>query len=224
MTYRIRLSLLLLGCLVVLALLALLMLYIAARHVPEFYREAMEIPKDKLEKGSDRMLQQAAAIESAVNKPGRWELLVTAEEINGWLAVDMVRNHPHTLPPTLRDPRVAIDENEITVACRFEQEGTKSILSLTVQPSLPEPNVVALRIVRARAGLLPVALRPVLDRISEAARAMRLHLEWRHVGDDPVAILSLPGNEHGGRIVQFDTLRLGDGEIYIAGTTKRREP
>ena len=220
MTYRIRVSLLLLGCLVVLALLALLMLYIAVRHVPGFYREAMKIPRQKLEKGSDRMLRQAAALESAANKEGHWEALVTAEEINGWLAVDLEKNHPNALPETIRDPRVAIDENEITVACCFEQDGTRSILSLTIAPSVPEPNVIALRIVGARAGLLPVALRQVLDRISEAAREMQLHLEWRREGDDPVALLSLPDSEDGGRIMRIETIRLGDGEIYIAGTTK----
>ncbi|MBU4272689.1 MAG: hypothetical protein KKE86_14045 [Planctomycetes bacterium] len=224
MTFRIRVSLLLLGCFAVLALLALLMLYIAARHVPGFYREAMEIPRGKLEKGSDRMLRQAAALESAANKEGPWEAIVTAEEINGWLAVDLEKNHPNALPPTIRDPRVAIDENGITVACRFEQDGTKSILSLTIAPSVPEPNVVALRIVRARAGLLPVPLGQVLDRVSEAAREMQLHLEWRRGGDDPVALLSLPNNEDGGRIMRIETLRLGDGEIYITGTTKRKEP
>ncbi len=223
MTYRIRVSLLLLGCLVVLALLALLMLYIATRHVPGFYREAMEIPQGKLEKGSDRMLRQAAALESAVNKEEHWEVLVTAEEINGWLAVDLEKNHPNALPPTLRDPRVAIDKNGITVACRFEQDGTRTILSLTIAPSVPEPNVVALRIVLARAGLLPMPLEKVFDRISKTARKMQLHLECRG-GDDPVALLSLPDSKDDGRIVRIETIRLGDGEIYIAGTTKRKEP
>lgn len=223
MTFRIRVSLLLLGCLVVLALLALLMLYIAVRHVPGFYREAMEIPQGKLEKGSDRMLRQTAALESAANKEEHWEVLVTAEEINGWLAVDLEKNHPNALPPTLRDPRVAIDKNGITAACRFERKGTRTILSLTIAPSIPEPNVVALRIVRARAGLLPMPLEKVFDRISKTARKLQLHLECRS-GDDPVALLSLPDSKDDGRIVRIETIRLGDGEIYIAGTTKRKEP
>ena len=54
------------------------------------------------------MLRDIAAIESAVNTPGRWQTTITAEEINGWLAVDMVKNHPKLLPPTFHDPRVAI--------------------------------------------------------------------------------------------------------------------
>ena len=90
------------------------------RHEPAFYRKAMDIDRAVLGKGSDRMLQQTTALASAVQKAGHWEALFTAEQINGWLAVDMVRNHPHTLPPELHDPRVAIDPERITVACRFD--------------------------------------------------------------------------------------------------------
>lgn len=224
MTFRLRFSLLLLGCLVTLALLALLLLYVAARHVPAFYRQALEIPKEKLEQGSERMLRQTAALESATGKLGRWEALITAEEINGWLAVDLEKNHPGTLPPAIRDPRVAIDENGITVACRYEQDGVKSILSLTLAPSVPEPNVVALRIVGARAGLLPLPLKNVIERVTQSARDLQLRLEWRGGGGDPVALLSWPDDGQSGRTVKIETIRLGDGEIYVAGTTERQKP
>jgi hypothetical protein len=211
------------GCLLVLAAVALVALYSAARYEPAFYRKAMETDRAALEKGSDRMLQKAAALQSSLAKVGHWEFLFTADEINGWLAVDLARNHPHTLPPTLRDPRVAITPNEITVACRFEQSGLSSVVSLAVGPYVPEPNVVAVRIVRARAGLLPLPLGAVLDRLSQAAGDLRLQLRWRHSGGDPVAMFSVPGDD-GERIVRIETVRLGDGEIFIAGTTQRRAP
>ena len=47
-----------------------------------------------------------------LTKAGHWEIRFTADEINGWLAVDLVKNHPNALPPTLKDPRVSIDPNE----------------------------------------------------------------------------------------------------------------
>ena len=167
MTRRVRLTVLIVGSFAALAILLLLGLYLAARHEPTFYREALHIDRVVLEKGSDRMLQQTTALASAVKKPGHWESLFTAEQINGWLAVDLVRNHPHTLPPELHDPRVAIDPKRITVACCFDHDGLHSVLSLTIEPYVPEPNILALRIVSARAGLLPVPLGQVLDRITE---------------------------------------------------------
>jgi hypothetical protein len=83
--------------------------------------------------------------------------------------------------------------------------------------------VVALRIIRARVGLLPAPLGQVIDRISQAARAMPFRLEWRHAGGDPVAMFSLPPTE-ANRPVKIETLRLGDGEIYVDGTTQPRKP
>jgi hypothetical protein len=221
MSRRTRLLLLAAAIAVVLIVFGLLGLYLAARHEPAFYHEALHIDRAVLEKGSDRMLQQTTALASAVKKRGHWEALFTAEQVNGWLAVDLVRNHPNTLPSMLHDPRVAIDPKRVTVACRFERDGLSSVLSLTVEPYLPEPNVVALRIVSARAGLLPVPLGQVLNRISEAARDLHVHLEWRRADGAPVAMFSLPPAAED-RPVRIETLRLGEGEVYVGGTTQTK--
>ena len=221
MSRMLRLVLFVLGGLVVLLLVMLLAIYVAARHEPEFYRKALETKRDVLEKGSDRMLRKVAALESAMVKPGHWEIRFTADEINGWLAVDMAKNHPSALPPSLKNPRVAIGPKELSAACRFEQGDAVSVLSLTIQAYMSEPNVVALRIVRARAGLLPLPLGRVLEGLSQAARDMRFRLEWRRTGGDPVALLA-PADDGDARwIVRIETVRLDEGEIYVAGTTKR---
>jgi hypothetical protein len=224
MTRRTRLLLCVGAGLVVLAALALLGLYLAVRHEPTFYRNALELEPAALAKASDGMLQKAAAIQSALNTPGHWQEDITSEEINGWLAVDMVKNHPNLLPPEVCDLRVAIRPNEVLVGCRFEQAGITSVLSLTLQPCLPEPNVMALRIVRARAGAIPVALKQVLDGISKAARDMQIRLEWRQAGNDPVALLSLPEDPDADRVVQIESLQVLDGKIRIVGVTERRKP
>lgn len=223
MSRKLRRLLLIVSGLAVLAILVLLGLYLAMRYEPAFYREAIEIEPPVLEKASDDMLRRTTALASAVKKTGRWEALFTAEQINGWLAVDLVKNHHDALPPTLRDPRVTIDEKQITFACRFEQGIIDSVLSLTVEPSVPEPNVIALRIVKARAGLLPIPLAQVLDRITEAARGMQCRLVWRNTGGDPVAMLSFPEADDD-RPVCIEAIRLGEGEIYVAGTTQDEKP
>ncbi len=119
---------------------------------------------------------------------------------------------------------MAIDPGGITVACRFEQGAISSVLSLAVQPYLAEPNVIALRIIRARAGALPVPLGRVLGEISEAARAAQVPLQWRRTGGDPVALIPLPADEDADRTVRIETIELREGEIYVAGSTQRRKP
>jgi hypothetical protein len=209
--------------LVLLVAAALLGLYFAVRHEPEFYREAMETKPDVLEKASDRMLKQIGALQSAMNRSGPWQADITAEEINGWLAVDLRKNHPKALPPSASNPRVAIEPNEMTVACRFNRGGVESVLSLALHPYLPEPSVVALRIVRARAGMLPVPLKDVLDGISKGAAEMQLRLKWAQAGSDPVAIISLPDDTDADRVVRIESLELREGAIRVTGTTERRK-
>jgi hypothetical protein len=212
--------------------LLLLGLYLALRHEPAFYRETMATSRAALEKGSQRMLLKAAALGSVSTRSGPWEIRITAEEINGWLAVDLPKNHPTALPPTLRDPRVAIRPDEMTVACRYQQNGVDSVLSLTLQPYVgqvanrshsDDSNVAAVRIISIRAGVLPLPLNRVLQGLSQAARDMRFDLQWRNSGGDPVAIISLP-TDNNGQVVRIETLRLSAGEIYLAGRTERRKP
>jgi hypothetical protein len=207
----------------VLVVLVLVGLYWALRHEPEFYRKAMAIKPAVLAEASDRMLKNIGTIQSAMTRSGRWHVVITAEEINGWLAVDLVKNYPNTLPPSVSDPRVAIDPNGMTMACRY-QVGVNSVLSLTVQPYVPEPDVVALRIVRGRAGLLPVPLKKVLDGLSQGAANLRLRLRWVQAGSDPVAMLSLPEDEEADRVVRIESIELREGEIHVWGRTelKRR--
>ena len=223
MTPRIRRLLFTLGGVAGAIVLVLLGLYLAAQHEPAFYRGALELDAAAAEKQSDLMLQRATALASAVKKEDHWEALFTADQINGWLAVDMVKNHPKLLPPNFSDPRVAINGTQITIACRCRQAGVNSVLSLTVEPYVPEPNMVLVRIIKARAGLLPLPLGDVLDRLSQVARDMHLHLTWRHAGADPVAVLSFPSADDD-RPVSIETLRLGDGEIYVAGSTQAKKP
>jgi hypothetical protein len=224
MSRRTRLLLFVGAGVAALAVFVLLGLYLAVRHEPTFYRKAMELDPAVLEKGSDSMLQNIAAIESAANTPGRWRAVITADEINGWLAVDMMKNHPDLLPPAWHEPRVALRPNELIVGCRFDQGGVTSVLSLTLQPCSPEPNVVALRIVRARAGAIPWPLKSVLDGVSKAARDMQIHLEWRQAGNDPVAMLSLPEDPESHRVVRIESVEVADGEIRIVGVTERGKP
>lgn len=215
--------LLLAGSIGLLTACLLLVLFLASQYEPRFYAQALDMPQTTLEEASDRALRQAAALASAMQKKDRWEAVFTAEQINGWLAVDLLRNHPKALPDFLASPRVAIDANRITLACRIQRMGVTSVLSLTVEPSIPKPNVIALRIVKARAGLLPMPLQRVLDGLSHAACAAQIHLEWQRTGGDPVALLSLPVEHDGDRNIQIEALDLREGRIHVVGTTQLKK-
>ncbi len=218
-----KLALLLFAALAILAAVAGFVAYRAIQHVPEFYRVAIAADPAAQKTASDRMLQRTAALASDLRKEGRWQTVFTADEINGWLAVDLARNHPGLLPPAIRDPRVAITPEHVLVACRYRAGGIDTVLWLTMDAYLIEPNVIGLRIRKARAGALPLPLDEVLGQIGRASGQWEWRVDWRQADGDPVAQVRIPPPRHPeDPRVRIETLRLGEGEIYVAGSTQRR--
>lgn len=209
----------------VLTVIGLVVFYRAARHVPKFYQEALAIEPAVQEKASEQMVKAATKLQNNLYHDGGWRAVFTAEQINGWLAVDLQRNFAASLPREFHDPRVSITPEGITLACRAESKGFSSVVSLEVTAYLESPNVIALRVRKARAGAIPWPLDQVLKAISEAARRSELRLEWRQAEGDPVALITLPPipGKHG-REVRIQTLKLEKDSIHVDGTTLRTKP
>ncbi len=211
---------LILGALLIAACGGALALYRALQHSPEFYRRALAVDAAAQRLASDQMLQRATALASEANKPGRWQAVFTAEQINGYLASQLPKDHPGLLPPAFRDPRVAITPQQVALACRYEDARLSCVLSLTLDVYLAGPNVIALRIRRARAGAIPLPLDDVLRQIGRATEHLAWRVDWRQADGDPVAQVHLPTPQGKNRArIRIDSLRLGEGEIYVAGTT-----
>ncbi len=207
---------------VLLLALGLVAVYLALRHVPAFYERALAVDRASLEQASDEMLQRTAALASDLKRDGRWEVLLTEQQINGFLAVELPRNHPQTLPPEVRDLRVAIEPDCIRLGCIYRQaDGAESVVSVVVQPYLEEPDRLALRIADARAGALPLPLTKVTRHLSEAAGREGFHLQWELAEGDPLARIHLPELVADGHRLHVDQLRLGQGEIYVSGTSRK---
>ncbi len=84
----------------------------ASQHRPEFYRHALAQDATSAKQGSDALLHEAAALASDLRRPGQWHALFTTEQINGWLACDVLQNHPKLFPTCIADPRIAIENNQ----------------------------------------------------------------------------------------------------------------
>jgi hypothetical protein len=196
--------------------------YYASRQVPEFYEQALQVEPQQLEAASDEMIRQTTELVSHANTTGSWEVRFTAEQINGWLAVDLPRNHPSSLPKEFRDPRVAISAAGIRVACRYETDWVSTVASLQLEIGLREHNAVAVRFRKARAGSLPLPLKDILDQLSRAARESNLRLTWETIEGDPVGVITIPAMRDGERnvMVLLDALELREGEIYLRGRTQ----
>ncbi|HIQ21656.1 MAG TPA: hypothetical protein EYH34_10540 [Planctomycetes bacterium] len=220
---RLLLAAIALGLLALLIAALMVGVYAATQLVPEDYLQALQADPSRQAAGSDRMLEKATALASELEKEGPWSAIFTAEEINGWLAVDLVENHPDALPSGISDPRVVVRPEQLILFCRYERRDFESVLSLSVDAYVAEPNVVAFRICKARAGMLPLPLSDVLEELTKTAQRMNLRIRWRQTEGDPVALITLPPRrDEDGKQVQVTELRLGDGKIYLAGSTSEQ--
>jgi hypothetical protein len=209
-----------LGVLLVLAAIGLFILYLSQR-VPEFYREALTADTAVQKKGSEMMVQQATTLNSDARRPGRWEAVFTAEEVNGWLAVELPATHADALPPEMSDPRVAIQADGVTLACRVQRGGFSSVVTLKVDVYMESANVVALRVRKVRVGAIPWKLDQVLQGIAKAAQRAELQLQWRQADGDPVAFITLHLQERG-KSIKVEKIQLEDDAIRIFGITERQ--
>ena len=193
--------------------------YQATQQVPEFYEQALVVEPERQRQASDALLVQASNLASTSHREGSWEVTFTENQINGWLAVDLKENHPKLLPREFRDPRIAIKQNQAQIGCRVDQNGFTTVCSLGLEVKLLEPNVLAVRVLAARAGVVPLPLDKILEKVSEGARKANLAIRWAQEGGDPVAVITIPPQGEGKLERRIETVELGDGEIRIAGST-----
>jgi hypothetical protein len=226
MRKAIRRTLLVLCVLLLVAAVALFFVYRASQRVPEFYRQALAADPKEQRKAGDRVVERAAALHNDIRRQRRWQAVFTAEEINGWLAVQLQENDPDVLPEGLRDPRVAIEPDGVTLAAHAEQGGISTVLSLKLEPYVESPEVLAVRIHKARAGDVPLPLGRVIERAEEAARHARLHLTWKQADGDPVALITIPlveVDKNKQAQLRLESVRLEPGRIIVTGTADRRK-
>ncbi len=223
MSRRVRILLVIGGALVVLLAAGGIWLWLAVRHVPHFYADALAVDPAIEKQASDKMLRRTVALSNDLRRGGHWEATFTAEQINGWMAIDRAQNHPQLMPHELHDPRLAIHEGQVIVGCRYESGQVITVLSLTADVYLQSPNVLAFRIERARAGAIPLPLKDMTKKLVAACENLGCAVELREVGSDPVLLVTLPvpsGSSHGGKVL-LESVELREGELHVSGETVR---
>ena len=209
---------LLAGLLVVVAV-GLFIAYRASQSIPDFYQAALEIEPVEANEAGDELEHQMLELQNDLSAGEAWELQLSETQINGWLSSDLPQKFPKLLPREVKDPRVALDDGHALVACRIETSKFASVLSLQMKAYLTdEPNVVAIRISKVRAGRLPVPLGDTLDKITKSAQRSGIEVRWGQEGGDPVALVTLPTESPDlKKGVLLESLVISDEQVTVAG-------
>lgn len=190
--------------------------YYAARQVRPFYEQALRIEPEVLERGSRELESRATALYSDAKQVGRWQALFTAEQINGWLATQLAENADDQLPTNIRDPRVAIARDLLTLGFRTSSGGVETVISVDAAVSLTEQGAVAIRLIAVRAGALPLPVLQLADQLADACQRLKLPVRWTQQDGKPVALVEIQSREP----VYVDAIQLDEGQLYVAGHTE----
>jgi hypothetical protein len=200
-------------------------LYWATQQAPPFYAQALALDPAKAHEASDGMLRQTAALTSDLRRSGQWQAVFSAEQVNGWLAYDVRKNHSALFPPDISEPRVAFGANGLQVGFRWQRPAWSTVVNLEADIYLHDVNVVAIRIRKARAGKLPLPLGGLLNEVIESGREIGLQIEHQQLEGDPLLLVSLPTSfDQSGKRLSLELLELREGALYIAGQSGANKP
>jgi hypothetical protein len=196
--------------------------YYATRQVQPFYEKALLIEPEVLQRGSRELESRATALYSDARQRGQWRALFTAEQINGWLATQLAEHQDETESKAdVRDPRVAIAPDKLTLGFRTTSGGVDTVVSVGAAVFLTDEGAVAIRLMSVRAGALPIPVLPLADDIARACKNLELPVRWTQQDGLPVAMVEVQSDLSTEKRQFFiDSIELGDGELYVAGHTE----
>ena len=144
-----------------------------------------------------------------------WDAKFTDEQINSFFQAGQADK---LFPEGISDPRIVFEAERMRLAFRYRGGLINTIISISVKMWLPgsEPNVLALRLERIDAGLVPFNAQWLLERISEVARNNGIDVSWfRHEGY-PVALIRFQA-DLARPTLQLKAVQFERGSITIHG-------
>lgn len=205
-----------------LALLAPVAAWLALTYEPGYYRAMvpLALSPEQIDKRSRRFVAQSLQLHNDICNEPTWEAVFSDEEVNAWLADDLVTHFADQLPPEVSEPRILFESGRVVLAFRLDRGLLSPVVTVVARPRIPADNTVELTLEKIRAGILPVPADQVLDRLIERGQAYGVDADWRKVDGYPVMRLrytpSLSRED-----VRLDDVDVRSGQIRLAGRSDR---
>jgi hypothetical protein len=193
------------------------LVWLSLTHQPGFYRAIVRLSRDEREVKARRFMASSLQLRNDICNEPTWEAIFTDQEVNAWLAEDLVTHFADQLPPEVHEPRVVFELDRVTLAFQLEHGPLSSVIWVVARPHVPEGNVLELTLEKIRAGVLPVPAEGILDRITDHARNHGLDVCWRTgaEGFPIVTIRYTPDSERDD--VKLEQVQIHRGQIRLAG-------
>ena len=195
-------------------------IWFSLTYEPSYYRAMVSLPRDQREVRAKHFVAQSLQLRNDICNEPTWEAVFSDQEVNAWLAEDLVTHFADQLPPEVHDPRVLFEMDRVVLAFQLNKGGVQSVITVVARPRVPEGNTVELTIEKIRAGILPVPADNVLDRIIDHARYRGVDVQWQRRDGYPVVVMRYTPNLSR-EDVELEELEIRSGQIRLAGRSDR---
>ncbi len=195
-----------------------LMLFLL-RQAPAFYRAELARAREGQQAASDQCLANLSATASQAQRPGVWRAEFTAQELNGWLAHDLPRNHPELLSEAGSSPRVALEDHRGKIA--FEHRGfLTTYVSLEFDVEVRDERTFAIRFLALKGGAMPLPLGAVVEPLTSVAAQLDQPVQWTEEDGLPVALVTLTNWEAENVQIVLREVRIEAERLVLVGETQ----
>ncbi|MCL2742839.1 MAG: hypothetical protein FWE67_03215 [Planctomycetaceae bacterium] len=225
---RLRLFSYLFLLVMLLFLLILYMLYLSAQRKPAFYKDELSTPLLTSQRRNDDMLKSINrvhnGIQSVVKKEKKsWGGKFTADELNGYFAVEAVKPGANIIPAVIKEPRLTISPQKCNLAFLIERDGFGGVLHFTFSIQMPEPNRLMLRIKNAHIGTIPVSRNYIVTLLHDTLKQKGTDVTVGNEAGDPTLSFPLDFKFKNDTLV-IETLEIEDGALSFTGSILAKKP
>ncbi len=194
--------------------------WMSLTYEPSYYRNMVNLPPEQREGKARHFVAQSLQLRNDIVNEPTWEAVFSDQEVNAWLAEDLVSYFADQLPPEVHDPRVLFETDRVILAFQLDRSGLQSVITVVARPRVPQGNTVELTLEKIRAGILPVPADNILDRITDYARMRGVDVRWQRREGYPVVVMKYSPNVQR-EDIQLQELEIRGGQIRLAGRSDR---
>ena len=203
--------------------LGLCFAYYTSQNSPEFYTAALKKEPEESKALGSQMETDVLDIYNSAMIPAAWQGELSEEGINGWLASELIEKFPEVLPENIKDPRVSLKDDQLTIACRCSYKDLQGILVGSFDLFCTEqPNQIAIRIKSVKMGIIPFPVTQFADEVTDALSKSGYESSWTEADGDPVLLVTVPEDHliiEENYLVKIKSIDIEAEKVFFTGET-----
>jgi hypothetical protein len=188
-------------------------------HEPEFYRRVAVPAGDERLATSNSFMSKVFLFWANFNDGAdTWTSPFTQDQLNSYFEEDFIRlgDAKSFSDIGITDPRLEFIDDQIRLGFRYGAGAFSTVVSYDLKVWLvsSETNVLAIEILRRRAGAIPIPTQQIFRELKEIAREKNIDIDWYRHDGNPVAIVKFQ-TDRPRPTAQLLNLELSSGKLKL---------